>query len=77
MNALRAKIAQQTLKLLATYEWKLISIDMVCRKLKLSRKKIPRNIKSKIDLLKNINKAFSQTKSIHFIEKILTNILTI
>ena len=58
MNALRAKIAQQTLKLLATYEWKLISIDMVCRKLKLSRKKIPRNIKSKIDLLKNINKYF-------------------
>ena len=55
MKAPRAKIAQQTLKLLTTHEWKSISIDMICRKLKLSKKKISRNIKSKNDLLKNIN----------------------
>ena len=55
MKALRAKIAQQTLQLLTTNEWQSISIDIICKKLKLSKKKIPRNIKNKNDLLKNIN----------------------
>ena len=50
MKALRAKIAQQTLKLLTTYEWESISIDMICTKLKISKKKISRNIKNKNDL---------------------------
>lgn len=58
MKALRAKIAQRTLKLLLTQEWKSISIDLICRKLKLSKKKISRNIKNNNDLLKNINHYF-------------------
>ena len=58
MQALRAKIAQHTLKLLKTSEWQSISIDMICKKLKLSKKKISNNIKVKNDLLKNINQFF-------------------
>ena len=58
MKTIRAKIAQQTLELLITREWKSISINLICRKLKLSKKKISRTIKNKNDLLKNINKYF-------------------
>ena len=58
MKSLRAKIAQQTLKLLTTYEWQSISIDMICKKLKLNKKRISRNFQNKDDLLKNINKYF-------------------
>ena len=58
MKSLRAKIAQQTLKLLKLRKWKSISIDNICKNLKISKKKIPKNIKSKNDLLKNINPYF-------------------
>ena len=58
MKTLRAKIAQQTLKLLKLREWKSISIDMICKTLKLDKKKISKNIKNKNDLLKNINQYF-------------------
>ena len=58
MKALRAKIAQLTLKLLVLQKWESISIDMICKALKLSKKKIPKHIKSKNDLLKNLNKYF-------------------
>ena len=58
MKNLRAKIAQQTLKLLKLRKWKSISIDNICKNLKISKKKIPKNIKSKNDLLKNINQYF-------------------
>ena len=58
MKNLQAKIAQQTLKLLKTHEWKSISINMICDTLKLNKKKISSNIKSKKDLLKHINQYF-------------------
>ena len=58
MKSIRAKIAQQTLKLLKLRKWKSISIDNICKNLKISKKKIPKNIKSKNDLLKNINQYF-------------------
>ena len=64
MKTVRAKIAQQTLKLLQKYEWKSISIDMICKKLKLSKKTISRNIKIKNDLLKNINQYFDDLISV-------------
>jgi len=58
VKSLRAKIAQQTLKLLKLRKWESISIDNICKNLKISKKKIPKNIKSKNDLLKNINQYF-------------------
>ena len=58
LKTLRAKIAEQTLKLLRTHHWKEISIDLICKNLKLSKKKISKNIKNKNDLLKNINQYF-------------------
>ena len=58
MKNYRAKIAKQTLKLLKIYEWESISIDIISKKLKFSKKKISRNIKIKNDLLKNINQHF-------------------
>ena len=58
MKSLRAKIAQQTLKLLKLRKWKSISIDNICKNLKISKKEISKNIKSKNDLLKNINQYF-------------------
>ena len=56
MKSLQAKIAEKTLHLLRTNEWESISIEMICRKLKLSKKKIPSDINNKNDLIKNINK---------------------
>ena len=58
MKNLRAKIAQQTLKLLKLRKWKTISIDNICKNLKISKKEISKNIKNKNDLLKNINQYF-------------------
>ena len=39
MKTLQAVIAKQTLDLLKTNEWESISIDRICKKLKLSKKK--------------------------------------
>ena len=64
MKTVRAKIAQQTLKLLQKYEWESISIDIIYKKLKLSKKTISRNIKIKNDLLKNINQYFDDLISV-------------
>ncbi len=58
MKSLRAKIAQQTLKLLKLRKWESISIDNICKNLQISKKEISKNIKSKNDLLKNINQYF-------------------
>jgi len=58
MKTLEAVIAKQTLNLLKTNEWDSISIDRICKKLKLSKKKISSQIKNKNDLIKNINKYF-------------------
>ena len=58
MKALRAKIAQLSLKLLVLQKWESISIDMICKKLKLNKKIISKNIQNKDDLLENINKYF-------------------
>ena len=39
MKTLQAVITKQTLDLLKTNEWESISIDRICKKLKLSKKK--------------------------------------
>jgi len=58
MKKLQVKIAEQTLNLLKKNEWESISIDRICKQLKLSKKKISSEIKNKNDLIKNINKYF-------------------
>jgi len=58
MNNQRSKIAKKTLELLKVYDWESISIDIICNKLKLKKKKISNNIKNKNDLFKNINQYF-------------------
>ena len=58
MKTIQTKIAEQTLNLLKTNDWESITIDKICRKLKVSNKKISSNIKSKSDLIKNIYKYF-------------------
>ena len=47
MKTIQTKIAEQTLNLLKTNDWESITIDKICRKLKVSNKKISSNIKSK------------------------------
>jgi len=58
MKNFQAKIAEQTLKSLFITEWNSISLDNICKKLKLDKKKVSKHIKSKHDLLKNINQYF-------------------
>jgi len=58
MKKLQNRIAEKTLNLLISTEWKLISIEMICKKLKLNKKKISPYIKNKHDLIKNISHYF-------------------
>ena len=47
MKSFQAKIAEQTLKSLFITEWNSISLDSICKKLKLDKKKVSKHIKSK------------------------------
>ena len=58
MKNIQAKVAKQTLKSLYSTEWKSISLDKICKKIKLDKKKASKYIKNKHDLLKNINQYF-------------------
>ena len=58
MKKIRKRVAEQTLKLLLSFEWELISIDLICKRLKIDKKTISRFIKNKHDILININQFF-------------------
>lgn len=71
MESFQVRIAEQTLRALFSNEWNLISLDIICKKLKLDKKKVSKHFKNKHDLLKNINQYFDDQilKGIKSIEK--------
>lgn len=66
MNNYQAKVAEATLKSLLSNEWNSITYDKICKKLKLDKNKVSKNIKKKHDLLKNINQYFDSKIMIEF-----------
>ena len=52
------KIAEEMLKLLKNNSFKFITVELILKKLRLPKKKIPNNIRNKNDLLKNLNNYF-------------------
>ena len=71
MESFQVRIAEQTLRALFSNDWNLISLDIICKKLKLDKKKVSKHFKNKHDLLKNINQYFDDQilKGIKSIEK--------